>query len=668
MYVESDPTWRSSGQRSRGPAAVARSRHGDAVSSFYESAPAAEPPARRFSTWRLACGPRWTPPNSNASPERRDRGRTCEHSQTRGRPIDIDLLVVDGSVVQDRCRARLQRRAARRTRTAFHGGLRVGNGVVCRERSLHFVSDRQRNPRGAPGLKPRRRLARSTDRATRNRRKDARLQRRSSRWSRTSLPTRPASHVALHGDPGRSHAGRAGARRRAAAHRAPGRAIAQRCREPTRDPRRRSLRADFGLERWTPVSGKRRGDLHAGRHRARRRRGNALRRRRRSEGMTACPCAQQMVREHSLPRTDGSRVHANRRESRARRVCPRHAQPARPRRGLTRRGRVARRRRSPPKPGRNRRKRDVERDVRPAQRPEIFRREQAHHNPKFVETWCVEFSLGAGRVCGPRRRDVRLCKPGQLRSIHKHDAFAEAFGLFGESEELRTGEYVVPKTDLAAWLGTRSSTVSSSGEKASKARRETQRQVKCSQLRLRTRHMSRSAQVTSSLSAAARCALLCVVASSAALVFGGAALAAQTNHTIYAFGNQSGEFALPASPEDDGEFPKHAQFRPDRRRIFGATAAGGNQTDCGTYFSILPDGTDLSASFSGLTDRTAARPSRRILFDGDDRRDQRSGNRDQGAGSREQGTGLRDSDSFGVFEVDCENCGPEPQCWSWINC
>ena len=87
--------------------------------------------------------------------------------------------------------------------------------------------------------------------------------------------------------------------------------------------------------------------------------------------------------------------------------------------------------------------------------------------------------------------------------------------------------------------------------------------------------MSGSAQVTSSLSAAARCALLCVVASSAALVFGGAALAAQTNHTIYAFGNQSGEFALPASPEDDGEFPKGTlNFVPTVGRIFGATAAG----------------------------------------------------------------------------------------------
>jgi GTP cyclohydrolase-4 len=44
-------------------------------------------------------------------------------------------------------------------------------------------------------------------------------------------------------------------------------------------------------------------------------------------------------------------------------------------------------------------------------------------------------------------------------SIHKHNAFAEGFGLFGElREELRSG-YVTEKTDLAGWLRTRPSPV-----------------------------------------------------------------------------------------------------------------------------------------------------------------------------------------------------------------
>src|SRR5581483_932026 len=60
------------------------------------------------------------------------------------------------------------------------------------------------------------------------------------------------------------------------------------------------LRADFGLERWTPVSGKRTeetytlvGIAHADREGMRRVVGVE------AEGMTACPCAQAMVREHS---------------------------------------------------------------------------------------------------------------------------------------------------------------------------------------------------------------------------------------------------------------------------------------------------------------------------------------------------------------------------------
>jgi GTP cyclohydrolase-4 len=60
------------------------------------------------------------------------------------------------------------------------------------------------------------------------------------------------------------------------------------------------LRAEFGLERWTPVSGKRTeetytliGIAHADRSGTRRVVGVE------AEGMTACPCAQQMVREHA---------------------------------------------------------------------------------------------------------------------------------------------------------------------------------------------------------------------------------------------------------------------------------------------------------------------------------------------------------------------------------
>ena len=61
------------------------------------------------------------------------------------------------------------------------------------------------------------------------------------------------------------------------------------------------LRAEFGLERWTPVSGKRGEEMytlvgiaHADQIGTRRVIGVE------AEGMTACPCAQAMVREHAL--------------------------------------------------------------------------------------------------------------------------------------------------------------------------------------------------------------------------------------------------------------------------------------------------------------------------------------------------------------------------------
>ena len=42
-------------------------------------------------------------------------------------------------------------------------------------------------------------------------------------------------------------------------------------------------------------------------------------------------------------------------------------------------------------------------------------------------------------------------------SIHKHDAFAEAFGRFGElRDELRTGSRAASKTELDGWLRERS--------------------------------------------------------------------------------------------------------------------------------------------------------------------------------------------------------------------
>jgi GTP cyclohydrolase-4 len=96
---------------------------------------------------------------------------------------------------------------------------------------------------------------------------------------------------------------------------------------------------------------------------------------------------------------------------------------------------------------------------------EFFVVNKAHHNPKFVED-VVRGILARALDMYADLGDETFVFASHVNeeSIHKHDAFAEGFGLFGElREELRTGSYVTPKTDLAAWLRTRPSPVLAPG-------------------------------------------------------------------------------------------------------------------------------------------------------------------------------------------------------------
>jgi GTP cyclohydrolase-4 len=86
---------------------------------------------------------------------------------------------------------------------------------------------------------------------------------------------------------------------------------------------------------------------------------------------------------------------------------------------------------------------------------------KAHHNPKFVED-VVRGILASALDMYADFPDDSFIAASQINyeSIHKHDAFAEAYGTFGElREELGSAQYVKGKTDLAAWLGTRLSPV-----------------------------------------------------------------------------------------------------------------------------------------------------------------------------------------------------------------
>ena len=223
------------------------------------------------------------------------------------------------------------------------------------------------------------------------------------------------------------------------------------------------LRAAFGLERWTPVSGKRGeesytlvGVAHADENGTRRAVGVE------AEGMTACPCAQLMVREHSLQElidAGFSQADANR------------ALDALPVATHNQRGRGS----VLIGAGRDRadevRAEDLVEIVENSmssetydllKRPdEFFVVNKAHHNPKFVED-VVRGILARALDVYADFPDETFVAASQINfeSIHKHDAFAEAFGTFGEfRRELRDGTHVTQKTDLAAWLGTRPSPV-----------------------------------------------------------------------------------------------------------------------------------------------------------------------------------------------------------------
>lgn len=225
------------------------------------------------------------------------------------------------------------------------------------------------------------------------------------------------------------------------------------------------LRAQFGLERWTPVSGKRVEEsytliavAHAEGDRARYVVGVE------AEGMTACPCAQAMVREHSqreLREAGFSTADADR------------ALDALPVATHNQRGRGTVLLGVPNGRDGEIRASDLVEIVENAmssetygllKRPdEFFVVNKAHRNPKFVEDAVRGMLAGALDMYAdfPDETFVSAHHVSE-ESIHKHDAFATAFGTFGElREEFRTRVNRNGGTDLQTWLGARDSIVTS---------------------------------------------------------------------------------------------------------------------------------------------------------------------------------------------------------------
>jgi GTP cyclohydrolase-4 len=218
------------------------------------------------------------------------------------------------------------------------------------------------------------------------------------------------------------------------------------------------LRADFALERWTPVSGRRGeepytliGISHADENGARSVTGVE------AEGITACPCAQDMVREHSLLELR----EAGFSDDEAQRVLT--ALP-----GATHNQRgcgcvlvgIAGAHR--PAPARVEDLVEIAESSMSSETYDLLKRpdeffvvNKAHRNPRFVED-VVRGIVARTLETYSSLDDSSFVFASQRNeeSIHKHDAFAEAYGTFGEfRRELRDGA-ATERTGLAAWLGT----------------------------------------------------------------------------------------------------------------------------------------------------------------------------------------------------------------------
>ena len=394
-------------------------------------------------------------------------GRARGTRRLAPRPIDVDLLVFDGAVVQPHLDARPYN-VAPLAEIAPHLIAPPSDGSVRRrERGLRFDTDRQsEEPEIRLSLN---RAGVSGVRRVVHLEVDGRARVYNAEFTMVAdlAPDQcRRSHVALRRDSRRGDARRARARRQArrASRDSPKQSRARSCRSQRAIRADVRLRAEFGLERWTPVSGKRGeetytlvGIAHADESGTRRVVGVE------AEGMTACPCAQAMVREHSLHELVDAGFSECRGDARARRASGRNAQSARTRRDACSA--------SASEHANDVRAEDLVEIVENSmssetydllKRPdEFFVVNKAHHNPKFVED-VVRGILARALDMYADFGDDTFVFASQVNdeSIHKHDAFAEAFGLFGElREELRTGAYVTPKTDLAAWLRTRPSPV-----------------------------------------------------------------------------------------------------------------------------------------------------------------------------------------------------------------
>ena len=389
-------------------------------------------------------------------------GRAAGTHKLAPRPIDIDVLALDGTLVRDDLTER-SFNAVPLAEIAPHLVHATPNGAIRRrERSLHFLTDRQEeepevrvslNRVGVSGVRRAVRVEIDGNErlynATFSMTADLAADKAGLHMSRFAEILEAAILDVLERDALPARVER----------------IAETvAREVIRSQRavraEVSLRADFVLERWTPVSGRRGeetytligiGDADA--------RGTRSIVGVEAEGMTACPCAQGMMREHALRELRDAGFS----DTDARRALD--ALPAATHNQRSRGSILIGAGESASEAVRAEDLVEIVENSMSSETYDLLKRpdeffivNKAHHNPKFVED-VVRGMLARALDMYADLDDDTFVSARQVNyeSIHKHDAIAEAFGRFGEfRQELSSGTPVAPKTDLATWLRGRS--------------------------------------------------------------------------------------------------------------------------------------------------------------------------------------------------------------------
>jgi GTP cyclohydrolase IV len=382
-------------------------------------------------------------------------GRSTSSIRLAPRPIDIDVLAIDGQVVRDGLEDRHYDAAPLAEIAPDLVRRRDFDSVRRVERSLHFSVDRQ-------SLAPD--VAISLERAgVRSVRRtivggsDANLRPYDAEFSMSNAlgPNRAGAHMSryseiladtldkcLHDDPNGSLAHLPGAIARG---------IVDAQEAPHAEVR---VRASFALERWTPVSALPTQERYAFLAIAYATPdGSRTLVGAEAFGMTACPCAQEMMREHSERRLREAGFDADA-AARALDAIP-HATHNQRSRGSLLVGHPA----APQTIAVE----DVIEIVENAmssetygllKRPdEFFVVNKAHSRPRFVEDAARAMLAATLDMYGDFGDDAFVsARQVNDESIHKHDAFAQGFGTFGELRAELRGETVAVRTRPSQWL------------------------------------------------------------------------------------------------------------------------------------------------------------------------------------------------------------------------